>query len=118
MPARPALRGRPHFPGTEAEFFTALHPTRHFFDIRSGCGRNASAPGHADLLRRKVFRSTPDANRYRSALVDDTGDINGPAVQLHQLVNERQPDSRALRCSRLSCLPAMESLEHAREIGF
>ncbi len=70
-------------------------PPGGLFEKRRGSGHRCGSTRCADVLRRQMSRSPPQANRNRRALVHDARDIDGAVMQPDQLMHKRKPDARA-----------------------
>ena len=92
-------------------------PTRDFLHERPHAerGRNEGARGtHA--IGRQMRHPARNAHAERRALPRPTLDLNLPAMQPHQLLNQSESDPGALVAARARAFDAMKALEETRQL--
>jgi hypothetical protein len=70
-----------------------------------------------DMILRQMVGSRRNRDREGGPPADDAVDVHRTAVQVDQLVHEREPDSRPLVAAAARPLDAMESLEDVLVLG-
>ncbi len=96
-----------------------VKPTLRLLDIGAGeRGRAGEDPPLSDVSRREMREACGQKNGEGRPHVEGAGGGDRPAVEVHELLHQREPDPRALVGSPLGALHAMKALEEPGHLFF
>jgi hypothetical protein len=114
--SRPALPGGVGRPEHALGFGVRRQPADRLLHEQRRARRVAPAVGVAQLLGRQVGRPEREPDREARALADHAGHGDRAPVQLRELLDQREPDARALVAASARALDAVEALEEPVEL--
>ena len=114
---RLGLRSRREI-GQHGRIFAGVgQPAQSLLHIGLGAERGGDGGGlRADAFRRQVGKTQRNADAEGGSLAELALRVDGPAVQLHQLLHQGQADTGALEAAAARTLHAMEALEEPRQL--
>jgi hypothetical protein len=91
-------------------------PAQRFVDVGAGAHRGRGAARGPDAIGWKVRRAARNAHHERGALAELALHCDRAAVELDQLLHQREADAAAFVAAAAHPLDAVEPLERARQL--